>query len=135
MTTAGTVWPDFEPTIRVPSWATGASVIATLSSIGQRDGAAQGQLTAVLNGTASGGVSGFRAADILYDLDAPAAGGSRHTLVVGGKWSDIRSIAGLTTTIRLEGKRINTASNPGYLVTVDGTQVIFDLIFTAQPVA
>lgn len=134
-TTTGAVWPDFQPTIRVPTWATMASCKATLSSVGQRNGSAQGQLTVVLNGNAGGGVSGYRASDIFFDLDAPATGGSRHTLVVYGGWSDIRPLAGLTTTVRLEGKRTNTGIDVGNLVTVDGTQVIFELWFSAQPVS
>lgn len=132
--TTGVVWPDYQPTIRVPSWAVGASCKATLSSVGQRDGGAQGVFTVVLNGAASGGAPQFRAADIMFDLDPPAVGGTRHTLVVGGKWADIRALAGLTTTVRLEGRRTNTAVDVGYLVTVAGTQAIFDLTFTAAPV-
>lgn len=133
--TAGVVWPDFEPTVRVPSWATMAACEATINSVGQTNDPTQGYLTVVLNGNSSGGVSGYRAADIFFDEDAPQVGGSRRTYIVYGGWSDIRDIAGLTTTVRLEGRRVNTGTNPGNLVTVDGTQVTFKLWFSAAPVA
>ena len=124
----GTLWPDYRPTVTVPSWATEAYVIATLSSVGQRGGAAQGLFTAVLGGGLNG-ITGFRANNITYDLDAPVTGGSRHTLVVGGGFPDVRSIAGQTVYVQLEARKINSSLNPGYLVTVDGTQVLFDIQF------
>lgn len=132
--TAGVVWPSFQPTVRVPTWATMCAAEATLSSLGQSNNSAQGILTLVLNGNAGGGVSGYRSADIVFDVDAPATGGSRHTLIVYGGWSDIRNIAGLTTTIRVEGRRTNTGVDTGNLLTVPGTQQIFKLWFSAQPV-
>lgn len=124
----GAVWPDYRPIVSVPTWATEAYVIATLSSIGQRGGAAQGILTAVLGGGLNG-ITGFRANDINYDLDAPVTGGSRSTLVVGGGFPDIRSIAGSDVYVQLEARKLNAAQNPGYLVTVAGTQVLYDVQF------
>ncbi len=126
--TNGTVWPNFRPIVTVPSWATAAYVICTLSSIGQRGGAAQGLFTAVIGGGLNG-ITGFRASNIGYDLDAPAAGGSRHTLVVSGGFTDVRSIAGKEVYVQTEARKINAAENPGYLVTVDGTQVLYDVQF------
>lgn len=126
--TNGTVWPNFRPIVTVPAWATAAYVICTLSSIGQRGGAAQGLFTAVLGGGLNG-ITGFRASNIGYDLDAPAAGGSRHTLVVGGGFTDVRSIAGKEVYVQTEARKINAAENPGYLITVDGTQVLYDVQF------
>lgn len=117
----GAVWPDYRPDIKVPVWATRASVIATLSSIGHRDGPAMGYLTAVLGA--------HRASNILYDLELNPSAGQRHTLVVGGDWPDIRDIAGKTVKLQLEARKLNASTNPGYLVTVDGTQVIFDIHF------
>ncbi len=131
--TSGAVWPDFRPIVTVPTWATAAYVICTLSSVGQRGGAAQGYFTAVLGGGLNG-ITGFRASNIGYDLDAPAAGGSRHTLVVGGGFTDVRSIAGKDVYVQTEARKINAAENPGYLVTVDGTQVLYDVQFYERAV-
>lgn len=116
----GRPWPDYRPDIRVPTWATNATTIVTLSSIGQRVGAAQGYFTAVLGG--------LRATNIGFDLDAPATGGSRHTLVVAGGF-DVRSLAGRTVQIQTEARKLLAAENPGHLVTVAGTQVIYNVIF------
>ena len=129
----GAVWPDFRPIVNVPSWATHAYVTATLSSIGQRGGPAQGFLTAVLGGGLNG-ITGFRANNIGYDLDAPATGGSRHTLMVAGAFTDIRSIAGKSVYVQLEARKILASENPGYLVTVTGTQVLFDVQFFERTV-
>lgn len=117
----GTTWPDYAPTIEVPAWATGAYVIATLSSIGQRGGPAQGYLTVLLGNK--------RADNIVYDLDAPVTGGSRHTLVVGGGWSDIRTLAGAVQSLHLEARKLFPELSNGNLVTVEGTQVIYDVQF------
>lgn len=128
----GAIWPDFRPMLRVPVWAVKAWVITTISSVGQRGGAAQGQLTTVLGGSVGAGATGLRANDIGYDLDAPATGGSRHTLVVGGGFPDVRSLAGKDVYLQTEARKLEAANNPGYLVTVSGTQVIYDVYFEQE---
>lgn len=123
----GAIWPDYRPTVHVPEWATRASVITTLSSIGHRGGNAQGLLTSVIQSTLTS--TQFRASNITYDLDASTDAGVRHTLVVGGNFLDIRSIAGQDVYLQLEARKLLASTNPGYLVTVDGTQVLFDVQF------
>lgn len=117
----GKVWPDWRPTVRVPWWATRATLQADLSSVGLRDGAAQGLMTACL-GT-------HRAANIGFDEDAPQLGGSRRTYKVTGIFNNITDIAGRVVDVRLEARKLLHAQNPGYLVIVEGTQVTFTLNF------
>lgn len=124
----GAVWPDYRPIVSVPNWATEAYVTATLSSIGQRVGPAQGIMTTVLGGGLNG-ITGYRAINIGYDLDAPVTQGSRHTLVVGGAFTDVRGIAGKDVYVQMEAQQQNPGPNNGYLITVAGTQVLWDVQF------
>lgn len=128
----GAIWPDFRPIVRVPEWATHAYVIATLSSIGHRGGNALGLLTAVLQSTTTG--TQYRAANITYDLDASSDAGQRHTLIVGGGFDDVRPVGGRDVYVQLEARKTFASTNPGYLVTVDGTQVLFDVQFYERAV-
>lgn len=122
----GRIWPDYHPLVKVPRWATGVAVEATLSSIGQRVGGAQGLLTVVLAGGPGGNL---RAQNIGFDLDPPAVGGSRSTLTVFGGFGDISHLQGKTITVQLEGRKTNAQIDTGYLVTVPGTQVGYKLTF------
>lgn len=120
----GRIWPDYRPQFWVPEWAVGATGTAILSSVGLRGGSTQGIFTMVLGS--------LRASNVGYDLDAPSQGGSRHTLVVAGGWQDVRSIAGTWQEVHLETRSQNDAGDLGDLVTVAGTQQIFDIQFYAK---
>lgn len=124
--TLGRSWPDYRPTISVPVWATGAMVRCDLVSVGQRGGAAQGIFTTVLGG--------HRQTNTGWDRDAPQTGGSRFNLVSVGGFNDIRDIAGQNVLVQMEARQIEVANNPGYLVTVDGTTIVFDIQFFEQAV-
>lgn len=117
----GRIWPDYRPSIAIPPWATKAHPTAFITSMGHRGGNAQGLLTVVMGA--------FRANNIGFDLDALVTSGQRHTFITGGDWDDIRSIAGTVQEIHVEGRKTEAPTNPGYLVTVAGTQILFDVLF------
>lgn len=122
----GAVWPDYRPSTLVPPWATHVTVMAYIVSIGQRNGIAKGVINTTLGPS---GATQFRASNVPYDLEAFTS--MRHTLMVGGSGTLNPALRGTTQTLGLEASR---TTGPGYLVTVAGTQVIYDVTFDEKTV-
>lgn len=126
----GMYWPSFRPTVAIPTWATHVAMVTTLSSIGQRGGDATGVFTATIGAP---GATQFRATNVPYDVDQLASGsvGQRHTLICGGAGALNTALRGTSQVLGVEG-RLDVG--PGYLITVQGSHVIFDLEFFERAV-
>lgn len=129
-TSNGVMWPDFRPTVEVPEWATHVSMIVHLASVGHRDGDAHGTLAVTLG---MAGQGQFRSANTFYDVDQPSGGyeGQRHTFTVGGKGRIDDRLRG---TVQVLGTEARRDTGPGYLVTVQGTHVVYDVTFEEKAV-
>jgi hypothetical protein len=129
----GRIWPDFNPTIPIPSWAVGCVTRCDIFNLGLRPGpvntgGSQGIFTIVLGG--------IRAENTSWDLDRPVQGGSRINLATTGVF-DVRSLAGQDVEARMEARVVNWSTggpNQSYLVTVAGTQMIWDFTFFERPI-
>ena len=124
----GTIWPNYRPNVRIPEWATHVSLVVTLASVGHRGGNVEGILAGTIGDPGPGQ---FRSGNAGYDLDLPPTSGVRHTFVVGGKGKLPAGVAGTTRPLGTEGKR---TAGPGHLVTVEGTQVIYQVTFSEETV-
>ena len=120
----GDIWPNYRPTVFVPEWATHISMVVHLASVGHRDGDVEGQITATIGYPA--GALQLRAANAGYDLDLPTGAGERNTFVIGGAGPIPTALRG---TDQVLGTEANKTAGAGKLVTVTGTQVIFDVEF------
>jgi hypothetical protein len=123
----GRMWPNFNPNIPIPKWATSCVIRGDIINVGQRFGPTQGIYTVVLGS--------LRGPNTGWDLDAPVAGGSRLSLAATAAFDDITGIAGTTVPLHFEGRQYDDpAANPdGYLVTIAQTQVVFDITFYNKP--
>lgn len=116
-------WISWKPLVEVPIWATRVDITVTLSGIVTMNPGAIGQLRAVA-GPLVGSI-------VNYDIDVPTAeDGERRTqlLAVGG---DITSAAGGFIELKVQGSR---EQGVGYLTTLTGAQMVFDLQFSESPV-
>lgn len=124
----GSAWPDYRPTVEIPAWANYVTIVTSLASMGHRGGNTAGQITTTL-GTGASGVTQIRAANAGYDLDASVNSGQRHTFIIGGGAPIPAVMRGTTVPLGVEANR---EAGPGYLVTVKGTQVIYQVTFTER---
>lgn len=122
--TSGRVWPQFSPMVPIPPQATSCQIRGDIINVGQRVGKAMGIYTLVFGNK--------RGTNTGWDIDAPDDG-ARHNLVATANFDDIRDIAGTTVPIRFEARQVDPQGNPGYLVTIVDTQVIFDITFYNKP--
>lgn len=127
--TTGERWPDFRPSVKVPTWATHVKIIATLTSIGHQTANTYGTLTATLG---ESGPSQFRSAAINYDLDLLPFAGARTTLIVAGAGRVPAALLGTVQSLGVEGTRADHFPEWGVLITKPGTQVIFDVEFSEE---
>jgi hypothetical protein len=113
-------WPGLAHwTVDIPSWATGARVIATWSQVELTIGASRGALRVELGAAAS--------QQTVYDLPASMVG-SRSTLTAGGDIAVSSAMRGTTVTAKLTGFR----TSPGYTGQLQGdtsTTVFLDIEF------
>jgi hypothetical protein len=119
LTAAGpgfTKFPDYETTVVVPPWATHATVLASITSLGVVGGDTTGQLRVVL-GTQNGPGQPF-------NFEGTAGDFRTTTLVVAD--FDVSGVAGTSQRVAMSGFR---QSGPGALKTVVGTRVIYDVHF------
>lgn len=124
----GSEWPDYRPLVKIPAWANHVSMVTSLASMGHRGGNTAGQITTTL-GSGTWDVTMLRAANAGYDLDAAVNSGQRHTFIIGGAGAIPAGMRGNTVPLGVEANR---EAGPGYLVTVRGTQVIYQVTFTER---
>lgn len=122
----GAMWPDYRPSIEVPSWATHVSIVANLVSLVQLNGNCSGVLTATLGV----GASQVRAANAGYNFDEIPWSQITQSLMVGGAAPVPASMRGTTQVLGTEALRNNGSA--GWLGTAAGTQVIYQVMFTEQ---
>lgn len=130
----GSVWPDFRPMVEVPEWATHVSIVASLNSIGHLGGNIDGQMTVTLG---AAGPNQIRAVNMGFDEDLPAGAGVRRNYTLGG--GGLNSSAGVIPaafkgTTQPLGTEANRQNGTGYLFTVKGSSVIFQVEFTEDPI-
>lgn len=114
---------QFAPTVKVPTWARRAIVVASINGIGISDTSVDiaGQIRTQL-GAVSGPVTTFN-----FSI---GGGAIRTNLQTGGEY-DVESIAGTTVALRVEGFE-NTPGSPTTnqrLALQSGSQQIFDVRF------
>lgn len=114
----------YKPTVRVPSWAKRAIVVASINGVRLTDpsknvtGGVRTQL-----GTVSGPATSF-------DIPLGTSGPQRLNLQTAGEYS-IAGIAGTTVDLRVEGYESNPAAPTAdqRLTLQSGSQIIFDVRF------
>lgn len=129
LATSGIMWPDYRPNIYVPRWANYVSIVASFVSMGHRGGNARGVLTATLGGF---GIYQVRAAVTPFDLDALSYAGERVVLMAGGSAPVQAPLRGSMQPLGTDGYRSDVPSNGGYLITVSGTQIIYQVQFSEE---
>lgn len=129
-TTVGGIWPSYRPSVDVPEWASYVSIIATITSIGHLGGNTEGQLTATLGNGGPNSSTQVRAANHGYDVDVAPGAGVRHTFVVGGKAKVPAALRGTSQPVGMEA--IQQGTGAGYLFTVKGSNVIYQVTFTEE---
>jgi hypothetical protein len=114
-------WVTWHPTVHVPSWATRATIIATMTGVLATGGSTNGFLRATI-GAAAG-------AAVPYDEDPSVGGytGGSKAILMASATIDVSGIAGTDVAVKLQGSR--DAGEPGYVTTWGGTQLIFDVQF------
>ena len=119
VTGAGFVpFPTYAPSVVVPPWATYVSMVATITGIGNV-GSAEGIFFSKLGGKKS--------ADLPYSV---VDSGERGTIVVA-LTAPVSDIAGTTVNLSTYANR---TVGPGYLTTLNGTQVVFDVWFEERAI-
>lgn len=112
-------WPDVAQTLRVPTWATDATILADVAQVVHFPPVANGFLRVKL-----GSLNG---AQVGYGLDEDATA-ERTGLTVVGKF-DVSGIAGESVDVRVEGRR---SSGSGYLDTWTNAALALDVQFTQR---
>ena len=115
---------QFAPSVKIPSWATRAIIVASINGVGLNDASVNigGGMRTML-----GTVAGFATA---FDLPTGRVGGQRENFQTAGSY-DVTAIAGTTVNIVLEGFE-NAPASPTTnqrLALRSGSQVIFDVRF------
>lgn len=116
-----TPFPNYQPQLVVPDWATNAVVLVHITSLGRVSGDTTGTLRAQL-GAAIGN-------ELPFNYEG-TAGDERVTALVVGDLN-VRAMQGRTQTLVVSGKRL---TGPGHLKTLSGTRVVFDVHFTERVV-
>lgn len=112
-------WPTFQPTVKVPPWATKIFVTVTLSNIVAFQ-SVDGALRA-LAGPLTGATLG-------YDIDGTPGSGQRSTMIVavGG---DISGSAGTTITLKVQGRKDNPPGDGNRLDSWTLSHMVYDVQF------
>ncbi len=122
----GVRWPDYQPDILVPDWATDVVVETYLSNISQTTDACSGVFTSVFG---PAGPNQFRAANITYNFPASQVGMSRF-MEVTGKGKIPTALRGTVCTFATEATR---SGGTGALSTVVSSHVTYDVKFYEKP--
>lgn len=118
-------WSSYAPSVKVPSWAKRAIIVASINGVRLADASVniQGGIRAKI-GTQTGPATSF-------DLPAGRVGAQRENFQAAGSFTDVSTIAGTTQALRIEGFE-NVPASPTTnqrLNLTSGSQVIFDVRF------
>lgn len=123
LTSAGyTEWPPTDVTVQIPTWATGAVITASLSSLAHFAPEVGGYLRLKL-GDATDAPFG-------YGLDN-VAGAERTSMTISGDFEITPELQGTTQPLIIEGYR---AFGAGYISTHDAPIILFDITFVEEAV-
>lgn len=119
--TAFATWTDYQPTIKVPHWATHASVVLHISGALHVDPEAQGAIRVALGGVLVGPSTSYA-----FD-DSNSAGNAERVSLLAAASGRVDSVAGTSQTLVVQGYKDPTYL--GYLSTYAGQTHVFDVRF------
>lgn len=121
----GQVWTSYRPTIEIPDWATHMSMLVHLTSIWHQGASVMGNLLL----TVGTGGSRWATLDEPYHFDDTTGGGERAGLTLGVEGALPSALRGTPQVLGIEGSR---TAGTGFLKTIRGTRVIYDVTFSER---
>lgn len=128
------VFAMLQPQLFAPEWANILTVIATVNQLGHRapnNGDPSGKALAILSVSYGNAhdptrVTQWRSDNTWLHADGPD---SRETWGVAGRMLIPTNLRGTTQTLSLEGKKITDHGSVGEWIFVEGTHVVFDVMW------